>query len=56
LEETPNRLYRRLRLAVVQAERERLLEARRHGGYTSHALAQAQALLDVEESRLRPPR
>ena len=56
LEETPNRLYRRLRLAVVQAERERLLEARRHGGYTSHALLQAQALLDVEESRLQPPR
>ena len=56
LEETPNRLYRRLRLAVVQAERERLLDARRNGEYTSHALLQAQALLDVEESRLRPPR
>ena len=56
LHETPNRLYRRLRLAVVKAERERLLEARRHGEFSSHALLQAQALLDLEESRLSPAR
>ncbi|HEV7622687.1 MAG TPA: sodium:proton antiporter [Amnibacterium sp.] len=56
LHETPNRLYRRLRLAVVQAERERLLDARRQGEYSSHALLQAQALLDLEESRLSPAR
>lgn len=56
LQETPNRLYRRLRLAIVQAERERLLEVRRTGEYSSHALLQAQALLDLEESRLQPLR
>jgi CPA1 family monovalent cation:H+ antiporter len=56
LQETPNRLYRRLRLTIVQAERERLLEARRTGAYSSRALLQAQALLDGEETRLRPIR
>jgi CPA1 family monovalent cation:H+ antiporter len=56
LQETPNRLYRRLRLAIVQAERERLLEVRRSGEYSSRALLQAQALLDLEESRLQPIR
>jgi CPA1 family monovalent cation:H+ antiporter len=56
LHETPNRLYRRLRLAVVQAERDRLLDARRRGEFSSHALLQAQALLDLEETRLSPTR
>ena len=54
--ETPHRLYRELRLAVVQSERESLLEARRRGAYPSRILAQAQAMLDLEETRLRPPR
>jgi NhaP-type Na+/H+ or K+/H+ antiporter len=52
--ETPHRLYRRLRLAVVEAERERLLELRRQGAYPSRILAAAQSMLDLEETRLRP--
>jgi NhaP-type Na+/H+ or K+/H+ antiporter len=55
-EDTPHRMYRRLRLAVVQAERERLLDARRRGAYPSRILSQAQTMLDLEETRLRPPR
>jgi NhaP-type Na+/H+ or K+/H+ antiporter len=54
--ETPHRMYRELRLAVVQSERESLLDARRRGAYPSRILAQAQAMLDLEETRLRPPR
>lgn len=54
LEETPHRLYRRLRLAVVRAERERLLELRSRGTYPPRIEAEAQALLDLEETRLRP--
>ncbi|WP_411557951.1 cation:proton antiporter [Plantibacter sp. MPB07] len=54
--ETPHRLYRQLRLAVVQAERERLLDARARGAYPSRILAEAQTMLDIEETRLRPPR
>ncbi len=54
LEATPHRLYRRLRLAVVQAEREHLLEIRRRGTYPPRIEAEAQALLDLEETRLRP--
>jgi CPA1 family monovalent cation:H+ antiporter len=53
---TPHRLYRVLRLAVVEAERERLLELRSRGSYPSRILSQAQAMLDAEETRLRPPR
>ena len=56
LEATPHRLYRRLRLAVVQAEREHLLELRDRGTYPARIEAQAQALLDLEETRLRPAR
>jgi NhaP-type Na+/H+ or K+/H+ antiporter len=56
LGETPHRMYRELRLAVVQSERESLLDARRRGAYPSRILAQAQAMLDLEETRLRPPR
>ena len=54
LEATPHRLYRRLRLAVVEAEREHLLELRRRGTYPPRIESQAQALLDLEETRLRP--
>ena len=54
--ETPHRIYRELRLAVVDAERASLLVARGRGAYPSRILAQAQAMLDLEETRLRPPR
>jgi NhaP-type Na+/H+ or K+/H+ antiporter len=54
--ETPHFVYRQLRLAVVDCERQSLLEARARGSYPSRILAQAQAMLDLEETRLRPPR
>ena len=54
LDATPHRLFRRLRLAVVDAEREHLLELRRQGTYSPRIEDQAQALLDLEETRLRP--
>ena len=54
LEATPHRLFRRLRLAVVDAEREHLLELRRQGTYPARIEDRAQALLDLEETRLRP--
>ncbi|MGT2425773.1 cation:proton antiporter [Amnibacterium kyonggiense] len=54
LEATPHRLFRRLRLAVVEAEREHLLELRRQGTYPARIEDRAQALLDLEETRLRP--
>ncbi|QWT23689.1 sodium:proton antiporter [Subtercola sp. PAMC28395] len=53
-DETPHRVYRELRLAVVEAERAALLDARSRGAYASRILAEAQAMLDVEETRLRP--
>jgi CPA1 family monovalent cation:H+ antiporter len=37
---------------VLQAEREALLEARSDGSYPSRVLAKAQAMLDLEETRL----
>jgi CPA1 family monovalent cation:H+ antiporter len=49
----PHLLYRALRLAMVEAEREKLLEERRKGAYSTRALDDAQAMLDLEESRLR---
>jgi CPA1 family monovalent cation:H+ antiporter len=54
IEATPHRLFRRLRLAVVEAEREHLLELRRQGVYPPRIEERAQALLDLEETRLRP--
>ena len=51
--DTPHRLYRALRLAVVTAEREALLDARSRLAYPQRILGQAQALLDLEETRLR---
>ncbi|HEY0248377.1 MAG TPA: sodium:proton antiporter [Gryllotalpicola sp.] len=56
LAEQPHRLFRELRLAVVRAERERLAEERRRGAYPTRVLSEAQAMLDLEETRLRPPR
>ncbi|WP_374008141.1 cation:proton antiporter [Leifsonia sp. LS-T14] len=49
----PHHLYRTLRLAVVDAERTRLLVERARGSYPSRVLAEAQSLLDLEETRLR---
>ncbi|WP_022881469.1 cation:proton antiporter [Gryllotalpicola ginsengisoli] len=54
--EQPHRLFNRLRLLVVQAEREKLIEEQRLGSYPTRVLAQAQALLDLEETRLDPLR
>jgi CPA1 family monovalent cation:H+ antiporter len=51
--ETPHRLFRELRLAIVAAEREKLLELRSFGTYPSRILIEAQALLDQEETRLQ---
>ncbi len=51
---SPHRQYRDLRLAVLAAEREALLAARSRGTYSSRVLANAQRILDVEETRLRP--
>jgi len=56
LRATPHHLYRTLRLAVVDAERERLLEAASRGAYPSRVLREAQSMLDLEETRLRPAR
>ncbi|MCU1479970.1 MAG: sodium:proton antiporter [Subtercola sp.] len=52
-DETPHQLYRELRLVVMETERTALLEARSRGAYTSRVLAEAQAMLDLEETRLR---
>jgi len=50
--EAPHQQYQELRLAMVVAERERLLELRSQGTYSSRVLAEAQTLLDQEETRL----
>ena len=50
--ERPHQQFRELRLAVVAAERDRLLEIRAQGTYPSRVLAEAQSLLDLEETRL----
>jgi NhaP-type Na+/H+ or K+/H+ antiporter len=49
---TPHRQYRQLRRAVVLAEYEALLRARRDGLYPSRVLSRAQAMLELEETRL----
>ncbi len=52
LKHSPQRQYRALRREVLQAEREALLEARSAGTYPSRILTRAQAMLDLEETRL----
>ena len=52
-ENRPHHVYRTLRLAVVDAERDRLLEERARGAYPSRILSEAQSMLDIEETRLR---
>lgn len=49
---SPQRQYRALRREVLHAEREALLEARSAGSYSSRILVRAQAMIDLEETRL----
>ena len=49
---SPHQQYRSLRQEVLQAERAALLEARSTGSYPSRVLSRAQAMLDLEETRL----
>lgn len=49
---SPHQQYRALRREVLQAEREALLDARSQGTYASRILSRAQAMLDLEETRL----
>ncbi|PWJ51814.1 monovalent cation:H+ antiporter, CPA1 family [Quadrisphaera granulorum] len=49
---TPSAQYRRLRLAMLAAEREAILDAQRSGGYDDLVLRSALAQLDLEESLL----
>lgn len=50
--DSPHQQYRDLRREVLQAERAVLLDAHSRGTYPSRILTRAQALLDLEESRL----
>lgn len=52
LAHSPQRQYRALRREVLQAQREALLEARDAGAYASRILQRAQAMLDIEDTRL----
>ena len=51
-EETPTELYARVRIAMIEAERERVLEIRSGGRVASDVVAEVLAMLDVEESML----
>ena len=53
LVKSPHQQYRSLRQEVLQAERAALLDARSTGSYPSRVLARAQAMLDLEETRLQ---
>ena len=50
--EAPSELYARVRLAMIEAERERVLEIRSAGTVPSEVVADVLALLDIEESML----
>ena len=52
LTHSPQRQYRALRREVLQAERTALLEARSAGTFPSRVLNRAQAMIDLEETRL----
>lgn len=52
LTRSPQHLFRELKRRVLGAERDALLEARSAGSYSSRILAQAQSMLDLEETRL----
>jgi monovalent cation/hydrogen antiporter len=49
---SPQSQYRMLRREVLDAQRDALLEARSAGTYPSRILSRAQAMLDLEETRL----
>lgn len=51
-ERSPQGQYRALRREVLVAERAALLQARAEGTYSSRILTRAQALIDLEETRL----
>ncbi len=51
-QETPSELYSRVRLEMIHAERQRVLEIRSSGQVASEVVAQVLSLLDVEESML----
>jgi Na+/H+ antiporter len=50
--ESPSELYARVRLALLEAEREKVLKIRETGKVDSEVVADVLALLDVEESML----
>ena len=51
-EESPSELYARLRQAMIDAERARVLEIRSSGSTPSEVVADVLAMLDIEESML----
>jgi monovalent cation/hydrogen antiporter len=50
--ETPSELYARIRLAMLDAERARVLEVRDAGQVASEVVSEVLAMLDVEESMI----
>jgi CPA1 family monovalent cation:H+ antiporter len=51
-QEAPSELYTRVRLEMIAAERERVLDIRRSGQVASEVISDVLAMLDVEESML----
>jgi Na+/H+ antiporter len=51
-QETPSELYSRVRLEMINSERERVLEIRSSGQVASEVVAQVLSMLDIEESML----
>jgi Na+/H+ antiporter len=51
-EESPSELYSRIRLAMIEAERRRILDIRSSGTVPSEVISDVLAMLDVEESML----
>ncbi len=51
-EESPSALYNRLRLALLQAERDRVLQIRSSGTVPAEVVAEVLGMLDLEESML----
>ncbi|MCW2796785.1 Na+/H+ antiporter [Nocardioides sp.] len=51
-QESPSELYARIRLAMIGAERGRILEIRKSGTVASEVIAEVLAMLDVEESMI----
>ncbi len=51
-EESPSEMYARIRTAMIEAERQRVLEIRSSGSVPSEVVSDVLAMLDVEESML----